>query len=73
MVLYKHNKSLFYTSLFAIFLILFSGYLSLTTLNSHSLRKENIQLKHEIDLLKKQHTNENQMVKEVSKTVFVAL
>jgi hypothetical protein len=37
------------------------------------LRKENIQLKHEIDLLKKQHTNENQMVKEVSKTVFVAL
>jgi uncharacterized membrane protein len=70
MGLYKHNRALFFTSLFAISLIIFSGYLSLTTLNSYSLEKENTRLRHEIDSLKKQYSDENQMVEEVSKKSF---
>jgi hypothetical protein len=72
MGLYKENTPLFIASLVAICLVLFSMYLSFTTLNAYTLKKENIRLQFENDSLK-QHSNENQMAKKVPQTLFMAL
>lgn len=73
MGLYKQNRPLFFASLIAIGLVLFSMYMSFTTLNAYALEKENIRLRHEIDSLKKQHCDENQMAKTFPQTLFLAL
>jgi len=72
MSLYKQNKSLFFASLVAVGLVLFSMYMSFTTLNAYALEKENVRLKHENDSLKKQYCDENKVAKEVQKNLLMA-
>jgi cell division protein FtsL len=70
--LYNGNKRLFFASLVAIIIILFSMYSSYNTLTAYTLERENNQLKHQIDSMKK-HYDENEISQTFPKNILMAL